>query len=181
MSIYYTPVCRIVYPFLAEPKPIDAEIHAGKYTCMVLIPKDENPEKAINAAIKEAADEFFKGKLPPGAKLPLKDGDEKLDDNGDVVPMYEGHWYINLSSNRQPTMIGPLKQALDAGSIKSIKGGDYARVKIAFVGYNSAGNKGVGAYMNAIQFIRAGDPLGGTGGDLSGFDAVEDELADAFE
>ena len=183
MAIYYTPVCRLVFPYLAEPKPLGAEIHAGKYTCLVLIKKDLDVEKDIRTAIKEASDEFFKGKVPSTAKFPLKDGDEKLDDDGNVIDMYARHWYLNLSSNKQPVFIGPLKQKLDQTNIAEIKGGDYVRVKVAFSGYDSAGNKGVGSYMNAIQFVRPGDPLGGTGGDISGFNAFEEdeELTTSFE
>ncbi len=155
-----TPVCRLVYPNLASPRPDDAEIHAGKYTMMVLIPKeDQATYDALQAAANQAAVDKFKRVLP-NLRMPVKDGDEKYDKEGNPVDWYAGHWYLNLSSANQPRIIDPFKNKVDEASF--IKGGDWCRVRIAFKGYDSAGNKGVGSYVNVVQFIREGDALGGS-------------------
>ena len=167
-----TGVVRLVYPSLHEPRPADAEIHAGKYTCMVLIPKsDTDTYEKLKAAADFAAMEKFKRVLP-NLRMPIKDGDEKFDKEGEPIEWYADHWYLNLSAKLQPKMIDPLKGSMSDEQIAGIKGGDWVRVRIAFSGYDSAGNKGVGSYVNVVQFIHAGDPLGG-GDSLDDFEAVD--------
>jgi hypothetical protein len=167
-----TGIVRLVYPSLAEPRPDDAEIHAGKYTCMVLIPKsDEDTYNKLKAAAEHAATEKFKRVLP-NLRMPIKDGDEKFDKDGEPIGWYADHWYLNLSAKLQPKMIDPIKRGMTRDEVETIKGGDWVRVRIAFAGYDSAGNKGVGSYVNVVQFIHAGDALGG-GDNLDDFDAID--------
>lgn len=154
-----TGVIRIVYPNLAEPRPADAEIDAGKYTVLALIPKtDKTTIEAINAAVEYAETKKFPKGHPSKFTYPLKDGDEKFDKNGDPVEWYQGHYYLNLKSLNQPKLIDPCKQPIADPSF--IKGGDWARVRIAFSGYEQSGNRGVGSYIDVLQFVRSGDPLG---------------------
>jgi hypothetical protein len=171
-----TGVVRLVYPNVAKPRPADAEIDAGKYTAMILIPKEDKAAiKALEAAIEFAGTKKFPKGLPRGAMLPLKDGDEKTDKNGDPVPMYEGMMYLNLKTINPPRIIDPCKQVVADPSF--IKGGDWVRVRVSFTAYEKSGNKGVGSYMDVIQFIRPGDPLGNVD-TLDDFDEEEmDDIA----
>lgn len=171
--IVTTPVVRIVYPNLDEPRPEDAEIDAGKYTCLVLIPKEDTKTvQAIKDAIEYAKVKKFDKRVPPNLLLPLKDGDEKMDKNGDPVEWYAGHYFLNLKSNNQPKLIDPFKNEISDASF--IKGGDWGRVRIAFTAYDKSGKKGVGSYINVFQFVRAGDPLGNAD-TLDDFEEMEEE------
>lgn len=166
-----TGVVRIVYPNLAEPRPEDAEIDAGKYSVLVLIPKEETATiEAMEAAIEYAKTKKFPKIVPKTLLLPIKDGDEKFDKEGNPVEWYAGHYYLNLKSNNQPKLIDPFKNEIEDASF--IKGGDWCKVRIAFSGYDMAGNKGVGAYVDVVQFVRAGDPLGNSD-TLDDFDVEE--------
>ena len=168
-----TGVVRIVYPNLDQPRPEDAEIDAGKYTVLVLIPKEDTSTlKAMDAAIEYAKTKKFPKMVPKTLLLPLKDGDEKFDKEGNPVEWYAGNYYLNLKSNNSPKIIDPFKNAIEDASF--IKGGDWCKVRIAFSGYDMAGNKGVGSYVDVVQFVRAGDPLGNSD-TLDDFDVEEDD------
>jgi len=176
-----TPIVRCVYPNLAAPKPADSEINANKYTLLVLVPKSETAwVEKCRGLIKAVATEKFKSKAT-NVKSPLKDGDEKLNDDGDVVEMYKDHWYFNLSSAKTPFIINGMKLPVSDSEKAAIKGGDYVRVQIGLAAYDNIGNKGVGSYLNIVQFVRPGASLGGSPNDISEFDVVEGafELEDA--
>src|SRR5574337_990586 len=170
-----TGVVRIVYPNLAESRPAEAEIDPGKYTVLVLIPKsDTDTVEKCRAAIEFAALEKFK-KMRPDLVLPMKDGDAKVDKDGEPVEFYQGHWYFNLKSTNPPKIIDPMKNTIANPSF--IKGGDWGRVQIAFNGYDQSGKRGVGSYINVFQFAKSGDPLGG-GDALEDFDEMDfDDVA----
>lgn len=168
-----TGIVRIVYPNLHEPRPEDAEIDAGKYSVLVLIPKDDTKTlDAIEAAIEYAKTKKFPKIVPKNLLMPIKDGDDKVDKEGEPVEWYQGHYFLNLKSNNQPRLIDPFKNPIQDASF--IKGGDWARVRIAFSGYDTAGNKGVGAYVDVVQFVRAGEPLGNVD-TLDDFDEIAEE------
>lgn len=168
-----TGIVRLVYPNLENPRPEDAEIDKNKYTVMVLIPKEDVATyEAMQEAINVAAIAKFK-KARPDLAYPIKDGDKKADKEGDPVPWYQGHWFLNLKSNNKPTILDPFKNKVTDASF--IKGGDWGRVRIAFSGYDQSGNRGVGSYVDVVQFARSGDPLGG-GENLDDFDTIEEEF-----
>lgn len=180
---------RIAFPELFVPRPATAEIDANKYTVMVLIPKTEKDTIAkIQAGIKEALATKFK-KEPVDWNTPLKDGDKYYQNKVDsadpadeeaakkTYDYYRGHYYLNLKSNDQPKVVDRgLQPVLDAGLVKS---GDYAVVSFNLSAYDTAGNKGVGSYINVVQWVKTGDSIGG-GNAMSGLVALDDEDEEAF-
>lgn len=144
-------------------KPRKSDDGDEKYSVMLLIPKsDKKTVKAILAAI-EAAKEAgrtskFGGKIPKNLKITFRDGDEERDT--DDQPEYEGHYFMNVSSNRQPGIVDRrLRPIIDPTAVYS---GCYARVEINAAPFNAEGSKGISFYLNNVQFLEDGEPLGGT-------------------
>lgn len=84
-----------------------------KYSVCLLIPKkDKQTIALIQEAIAEATDagqsSKWGGKVPKNLKLPLRDGDTEkdLDEN----PEYEGMFFLNCSSKRQPGLVDSHKR-----------------------------------------------------------------------
>lgn len=164
---------RLSYVNLLVPRAQE-EGKEPKYSVCILIPKsDTKTVAAINAAIaaaKEAGKASWGGKVPPGLKTPLRDGDTERDG-----PEYAGHWFINASSKRKPQIVdNNVQPILEAGEIYS---GMYARVSINFYAYNTAGNRGVAAGLNNVQKVADGAPLGSAAARAEDeFSAVEEDF-----
>ena len=164
---------RLSYVNLLTPRAQE-EGKEPKYSVCILIPKsDTKTVNAIKAAIevaKEAGKALWGGKLPPGLKMPLRDGDTERDG-----PEYAGHWFINASSKRKPQIVdNNVQPILDAGEVYS---GMYARVSINFYAYNQAGNRGVAAGLNNVQKVADGAPLGSAAARAEDeFSAVEEDF-----
>lgn len=130
-----------------------------KYSVSLLIPKSDTAtvamiEKAIESTIQDATAKTFQGKAK-GLKLPLRDGDTEKDD-----PAYEGHWFLSASSKQKPIILDENRNAvLDPRVIYS---GCYGRASINFFAFNTNGNRGIAAGLNAIMKLTDGEPLGGT-------------------
>lgn len=148
---------RLSYANLFEARA-SQEGGDAKYSVSLIIPKSDT---ATIATIKKAIDEVIQAEKAPkfggkdkGLKYPLRDGDEEKDD-----PAYEGCMFINASSKQRPVILNENKQAvLDAREVYS---GCYGRASINLYAFNSNGNKGVAAGLNAIQKVADGDSLGG--------------------
>lgn len=153
-----------------------------KYSTAILIPKaDKATLDKINKAIdhlKEEAKKKFggtSGKLPKNFKLPLRDGDEEKDDDA-----YEGMFFLNASSKKQPGIVGlekdedgKLKKIEDEGQVYS---GCFARVSINFYIFDVKGNKGIAAGLNNVQKVADGPALSGANNADADFDEeFEDE------
>jgi hypothetical protein len=156
------------YVTLFEPRSI-VEGGTPKYSVSVLIPKTDKALIAqINKAVEKAIDEG-QGKLKTrkGLKLPMRDGDEEKDS-----AEYEGHFFISANSNDAPMVVDQDRQAvIDPREVYS---GCKGRVSINFYAYNTGGNKGIAAGLNAVQKTADGEALGGSYTKAS----MEDDFAD---
>ena len=167
-----TGVVRLSYANIWQPKSINGG--AEKYSCSIIIPKDDKAtidaiNAAIDAAIKEGAHKFG-GKVPPrGAlKLPLRDGDTERDDEA-----YRGDFFVNANSTTQPEVVDKhVRPIIDHSEIYS---GVYARVSLSFYAFNSNGNRGVACGLGNIQKVCDGEPLGGRTSASAEFTTLEDE------
>ena len=59
--------------------------------------------------------------------------------------------------------------------------GCYARVSLNMFPYDAAGNKGVSAGLNNVQFLRDGESLGGRSRAADDFDALDDDEGEDFD
>lgn len=164
---------RLSYVNLLTPRAQEEGKEPKYSVCILIDKKDTKTVNAIKAAIeaaKEAGKATWGGKVPPGLKVPLRDGDTERDG-----PEYAGHWFINASSKRKPQIVdASVQPILDASEIYS---GMYARVSINFYAYNQAGNRGVAAGLNNVQKVGDGAPLGGAAARAEDeFSAVEEDF-----
>lgn len=166
-----TGIVRLSFVHLLEP----AEDMGGKlkYSTQILIPKDDTTtlgkiENAIEAA-KETGKSKWNGKVPANLNLPLRDGDEEVDDEGN--PKVPGHYFMNCSSVGKPGIIDRFKQPVD--DPERVYSGVYARVSINAFGYSAVGNKGISFGLNNVQIIKDGEYLGGRASADADFDEFE--------
>jgi len=135
-----------------------------KYSCAILIPKDNVAavklvKDAIAAAQEIGKGSKWGGKIPKPCKTPLRDGDEERDD-----PVYADHYFINASAT---TKVKPAVKVLDGGILADaldqddFYSGCYGAAVINFFPYDSNGNKGVGAGLNVVLKTRDGEKLSG--------------------
>lgn len=142
-----------------------------KYSVCLLIPKSDTATvekiKKACAAAAETGKGLWGGKIPPGLKTPLRDGDTERD-----TPEYKGHWFVNCSSKQKPGLVdASVQPILDASELVS---GDYGRASVNFFAYNQNGNRGIGAGLQNLQKLADGEPL-------SGRSRAEDDFSSADE
>lgn len=147
-----------------------------KYSVCLLIPKsDTKTIRLIQEAVAEATDkgqkEKWGGKVPKNLKLPLRDGDAEkdLDEN----PEYEGMFFLNATSKRQPGLVDSHKQEIF--SADELKSGDWGKASINFFAFSASGSNGVGVGLNNLMKTKDGESLGGT------FTKAEDDFEGEFE
>jgi hypothetical protein len=168
---------RFCYANVFEPTAMN-EGDTPKYNICVLIPKSDTAtidkiKKAIEAA-KEAGKAKLadkNGRIPANLKLPLRDGDEERPDD----PAFEGHYFINANSMRQPSIVDrSLNPIMSRDEFYS---GCYGRASINFYAFNVS-SKGIAAGLNNLQKLEDGEMLAGGSTaeeDFGGENAVADD------
>lgn len=155
--------CRLSYPALFKPKA-GANGGAEKYGCTIIIPKtDSTTLAAINSAIQaeyaEAAKPTgaWKGLTPPNPTITLYDGDTTQPSGQPWGPECKGCMVLRTTSGSKPDVVDEyLNPAMDATKFYA---GCYCHFSVNFGAYDQAGNKGIGAYLNCVMFVRDGEPL----------------------
>lgn len=169
--------CRLSYTHVFSKYAPDGDTANGKYMTNVLIPKEEKEtikalQQAIEAAKKAAVISKWSGKEPKKLEMPLRDGDEK--ENDDEV--YSGHFYVNAKSTTRPGVIDKNKTPIvDEDEVYS---GVWAIVSVTFFGYDVSGNRGIACGLNNIMKFKDGDRLGGrvsAESDFADIDMEDDE------
>lgn len=168
---------RFSYAHVFEPVAM-AEGQEAKYQVSLIIPKSDLKtlgaiEKAIEAAKVVGKDKISKnGKLIPGLKLPLRDGDEERPDN----PEYADAMFVNCSSKIKPGIVD--RDLNPIMSQEEFYSGCYGRASINFYAFNNAGNRGIACGLNNLQKLADGEPLAGGStaeADFGGDNAYVDE------
>lgn len=152
-----------------------------QYSVQIRIPKKtkagaDNPDVALlKEKQKAAALEFFKGKLPPNLKWPLRDGDEEAEFKED--DSLKGYYFFNCSSLKKPDVVGT-ERDIDKKLVRlaedEIKSGDYGRVTVRFYGFDQK-SRGVAVGLGNIQKLEDGEPLGSSSSADSDFGDFDDE------
>lgn len=168
---------RLSYVHVFEPRPDDDGNE--KYSCSILIPKDDKEtlrkiKAAVEAAIEQGKTSKWGGKIPANLKKPLRDGDEERPDD----PAYAGHYFLNATSKTRPGIAKPVGKTPD-GKTKfqeitdstEVYSGCYARVSLNFYPFDAKGNKGVAVGLNNIVKVQDGEFLGGR-------TSIQDDFAD---
>ena len=154
--------CRASYANIMRPKRNELN---GKeeYSVVVLVPKsDTETINALKSAAKTAIAVKWPSQPPKGLRNPLRDGDtDTKQDGSELGPEYKGHFFFNCktdASKNKPAVIDAHgRDLIDPDAVQS---GDYIRVSINAAAYDSAGNRGVSYYLNNVQLVAKGEPLG---------------------
>lgn len=151
---------RFSYAHVFEPKAFDNQPEPKYQVCILIDKSDKETLKAIKAAIEEAKQEGIKSKW--GGKLPakkffiaLRDGDEEHPED----PAFEGKYYLNAKSNSKPGIIDRYKQKIE--DPEEFYSGCFGRASVTFFPFASAGNNGVGVFLNNLQKLKDGERLSG--------------------
>lgn len=153
---------RLSYAKLFVPEADDTG--KMKYSTQILINKSDTVTiQKIQAAMKLCAEIKWNGTVPPGARVPLRDGD--VTGIGGVPAKakagqepYGGHYFMNLKSDYAPDVVDQaMRKITDAGQIVS---GDFARVSMNAFAYDNKKGAGVAFGLANVQLVRKGEPLG---------------------
>lgn len=168
---------RLCFVHLFEPHAFEGQTDE-KYSCMILIPKDDEKTLAEIKRIQAAAVALgiktkWGGKKPANLKTTLRDGDAEPPTDGEE---FEGCYFMNLSSKGAPGIVdGRGQRITDPTEVYS---GCYCRVSVNAFPYKAMGNVGVSVGLNNVQKVRDGEPLGGRSRAEDDFDAYADEGGD---
>lgn len=169
---------RFSYVNVFTPKP-GQNGQPAKYSVTLLIPKTDKATVAkIKAAIEAAKAHYLARnngkKLPSNLSNTLHDGDGERPSGGEYGPECKGCYVITVSSNNPPVVVDANKVPIT--NPQELWSGCYGRAIINFVVFDTAGNKGVTAYLNGLMKLYDGEPLaGGVVTDSDWDDGWEDE------
>ena len=111
--------------------------------------------------------------MPPIIACSIHDGDGVRPSTGEPFgPECKGHWVFTASSKNPVSLVDAgMNPIVQKGELYS---GCYARVCVSLFPYNTAGKRGIGIGLEAVQKLRDGEPLGGKASAASDFATDED-------
>ena len=154
-KVFTTPVGRLSFPSLFEAKGFNGS--DAKFQTILVMPEGEKLEE-LSALIEELMVEKF-GKLPKIWNNPIKDGNTKLTQDGDVRPEFAGKVFITCKAKEtdQPAIVNASVEPITDQN--EVYGGAEARVSIAPYAYDVGGNRGVSLYLKGVQVTGGGEPF----------------------
>jgi len=149
---------RFAFPSVFEPKE-SMDGGSEKYSITLLIPKSDTAlvkkiQSLSQDCLEAHKDSKFEGKIPRSPKMPLRDGDEKYEDD-EKYEEFKDHYFVNATSTRKPGLVD--RNLNDIINRDDFYGGCYGRAAINFFAFNTNGNKGVAAGLEHIQKTRDGE------------------------
>ena len=159
MSRVTLPTGVASFPALFEA--VGFEGSEPKYSITVLWDKDEDMSKLKAACDAAIAKKWPEGR-PNGLKMPLKDGNDKRDKDGNVRPEFANKKFATMKSKQSdpPKVVDTeLNPIIDKGRIY---GGCEVRVAVGVFAYDVGGNRGVGMYLGNVQLVGEGTSFGST-------------------
>lgn len=163
-----TPPVRLSFTDdLFVPQPVDKKNPNSEkvFSCQILLPKDfdlSSLKTALNAALR---DKFGDKKLAPDKRAangsPIHSVEEARDDEtGELPPgMEEGGHYIRAKTRFQPQVVD--RQAQPITDKARLYSGCYCSVHLNAHAWDYGGKWGVSLGLEAVQFVRDGERLGG--------------------
>lgn len=185
-----TPVGRVSFPHLAEPdrKGPGKPYADDKYKASLLMPKAGTDFSTLRAKALECAQMAFGASIKTLNDFahPFRDGANRTNKDGEVMPGYEGCLYITCKSKDRPLVIDRAKANLDP---KEVYGGCKARFVVTAMSYISTENvrqadgtvkketiRGVTFLLDVVQ--KVGDDTAFGGGKSKSAAALPDDLGD---
>lgn len=168
-----TPMFRLSFPALFEPKKFKPTDLKSKYSIQMLFAKNIDLS-VLNDARKAAMSQKFgenQAKWPKGIRSPFRDGDTKAQWEG-----YPGHYFISAGSEHKPGVIGydaASKKPTEILEQSEIYAGCYGRAEIqAF--YYEGSTPGISFALLNFQKLKDGSAF-------SGRKSAEETFNDEFE
>jgi hypothetical protein len=150
---------RLSYPSLFSPNKDD------KYSASLLFPKNTDLS-VFNEAVDLAAKAFFGpdyAKKYPKLKKPTLVTAESpaIGADAEAFPVFIRTSTKADPTKKKPKVVGWDPQAGEITDPSEAYAGRWAILSITVKGYDRDGNKGVTCYLNNVQLLEHGDPLGG--------------------
>lgn len=169
-----TPVGMVMFPNFFTPKPKAAGQTELVYNgVLVFDPKAQETEafQKLKKAVADEAKDFFKGKVPSGARNPLiKAKETEYPEKYDGF--YEDSIFIRPWSKYQPGVVDARNQDITIES--DVWAGQMFRFSVTPQGYNTNGNRGVMLFLNHVQQAKADMPrMDGRKSAAATFDTLE--------
>lgn len=165
---------RLSFPQIWTPKSF-APGQDPRFNANFLIDKETQADQIakLKDAVNALAAEKWKGKKPGGLKLCLGDGEEKDYDG------YENAVYVSASTKVRPVIVDQKKNPLAEEDGKPYAG-CYVNVALSLWCQDNQWGKRVNATLDAIQFVKDGEPFGGKKVTADVFGEIEEEDDDDF-
>jgi len=176
-----TPEARLSYPYVVDQLVTQIDGRVVEKWCVDLLFSKDTDLSALDNIVKELIKEQWPDATPQLVKkirTPFKDGNDKLDKEGNVKPGYHDTIFITIDTKRSAPVLRAANgepMTADQGR-EEIYGGCYGRALVNGGTYDHMGNKGVKFYLSALQKTRDGEPLG----EGSTTSEQVDRLMDAF-
>lgn len=157
-----TPRALGCYVTLAKPRAIEAG-KEPEYSVSLLWPKGTNLDD-LKKAIEEAAVSKFG---PVAAKLlgtklknPLRDGNLKIDDEGNIDPVYKDHVFVSARSKTRVRIVDHDMNDVDPNTVYS---GCYFHAQLRFYpfDFNKGQSRGVGCGLQNLMLVGRGKRIDG--------------------
>ena len=168
MSRVTTPEFTASFPQLFEASGFEGQ--DPKFSVTMLWDKDEDLSK-LKAACDAAVAKKWGEKPPANISMPMKDGDGKLDKEGNQRPEYAGKKYAIAKAKPEDA---PHVVDLEKNPIldkTGVYGGCEMRAAVSAYAWTFAGKHGVSLYLGNIQRTGDGEAFGAV-------HSVEDDFAD---
>jgi hypothetical protein len=159
---------RLSFPSLFNTAKFGGE-DTGKYEATFILDKKGHADviKEINDAIDSLCKSELKGKVAPD-KLALKDGDDN------IRVEFHGAMVLKASTKRRPLVITRDKTPI-VESDNIVYAGCYVNGIVSLWAQNNQYGKRINAQLDAVQFVRDGEPFGDGGVSPNEFDAFAND------
>ena len=189
-DIIYLSNVRVSFPQLVEPKKTTNEKGEVRtaWSADFILPPDSQQYKQVMQQYMTLAVDKWKERAQTIMQMIQADRKSRCYGNGaekvnktTLLPYdgYEGNAYVSAISNRQPQMIQPNGQPVDASNsmayqaiARGVYGGCYVNAAIRLWLQENTHGRGVRCDLVAIQFSKDGDAFGGGGADVTGMFGV---------
>lgn len=157
---FLTPPGTVSFLNLEKPRIMPGVVNQDPRYSMVLIfdkAAQASPEfRALQEGCQKAALEFFKNKIPANLRSCFRDGGEK---SGQYDGYKAGDIFIQPWSKNKPGVVN--RQRQEVIDFTEFHAGWLARAFVRPFAYEQAGNKGVGLFLDVVQFLKPGRRLDG--------------------
>lgn len=146
-KVVVSPEATAAYAWLSRPDE-GQEYSDGKYKVTLVLNKGDKDVEAFIKSVKADADDALEqefGKVPKGARMPFKDGDDTDKEE------FEGKYLIVAKTKFQPGFVDAHKTPLEEDVFPM--SGDVIRASFALIAYKAGGAIGVTSQLRNVMLI----------------------------